>query len=632
MVTTATDRLAGISTSLAVKPPCKTVSTISLTLSGEQTVNAVSCADGDRVLLAISGGSVSNGIWVVREGAWERAKDFDGSRDVTNGTLVLVAPGTSSARFWEVTTSDVIVPGTTSIAFAPLDPTALSVDTTQVAHTSDDTGAVATTQHEVNSRTRSVLDFMTDAQRTAYKSRSGGASYLAANLASVQAAMAAAGNSGTVLFPEGRLVVAATIAMAYDKQTWNGAGRGSTEIEFAPTADDTLVEVGNLAGISNAQCIEGMTLTSGDSTYEKTAIAIYDTSNFVLRDVEITGTVVRGSTNTWSGGAGGSIGIRTYGREMPHIEGGCFISADNPIYISDNVHTTSPQIDLDFGTLRDLYMIAWGQPNILIGAAVEISNFAIEHCAMVRGTNAIKWLGSGSSRAPAGFAIRDCGWEQPESSSAYAIDIQPDQNLYGFMVDGLGLPDGAHGIRLTNAINPVFKRVRYGGGSGDTVLDLSSTVVAPRWEDCYWGVSTTVALSSHRKVWGMPLVLSTDPIPRTAQYDLTANTRYDLFHSGALSGAEVTIANDGTNTSVLGANANGLFSISIATATGTALYQVCGGTVSIANQIGTAFSTSVDTASKTNIYYTGGFYTIQNKTGASANYRVTFLGALGTFS
>lgn len=118
MPSTATDRLDGLTTSVAVKPPCKAVSTSALTLSGEQTIGGVSCVTGDRVLYALAGGSVSNGVWVVSTGAWSRAKDFDGNRDIVQGTLVGVIGDNSALTLYRVTTANPIVIGTTSISFA----------------------------------------------------------------------------------------------------------------------------------------------------------------------------------------------------------------------------------------------------------------------------------------------------------------------------------------------------------------------------------------------------------------------------------------------------------------------------------------------------------------------------------
>lgn len=126
MPSTATDRLQGLNTSVAVKAPCLAVSITALTLSGEQTVGGIACVTGDRVLYALSGGSVNNGIWVVDTGSWTRAKDFDGNRDVVYGTVVLVTGASpTSTRFWQVTTDADITIGTTAIEFNRLDPSTL---------------------------------------------------------------------------------------------------------------------------------------------------------------------------------------------------------------------------------------------------------------------------------------------------------------------------------------------------------------------------------------------------------------------------------------------------------------------------------------------------------------------------
>ena len=119
-MTTIVDRLSGVSASVAVKAPCKAMSTTALTLYGEQTVGGVSCTAGDRVLYALEGGSVDNGIWVVSVSAWTRAKDFDGARDVVSGTTVLVSPG-SNAHLWQVSTAGDIVIGTTALEFTQID-------------------------------------------------------------------------------------------------------------------------------------------------------------------------------------------------------------------------------------------------------------------------------------------------------------------------------------------------------------------------------------------------------------------------------------------------------------------------------------------------------------------------------
>lgn len=115
MPSTSTQRLAGLTTSVAVKAPVKAVAITNITLSGEQTVNGVACVAGDRVLVTEQTSAVNNGIYVVSTGPWTRAADFDGALDVVRGTLVV--SNTGSTIYYRVTTSDPIAIGTSSIAF-----------------------------------------------------------------------------------------------------------------------------------------------------------------------------------------------------------------------------------------------------------------------------------------------------------------------------------------------------------------------------------------------------------------------------------------------------------------------------------------------------------------------------------
>lgn len=113
MPSTMTDRLTGITTSVAIKAPVAAVATSNITLSGEQTVGLVACVTGDRVLATAQTSSVDNGIWVVSTGAWSRAVDFNGAIDVRKGTVILVDDGTS----WRLSTANPITIGTSSLTF-----------------------------------------------------------------------------------------------------------------------------------------------------------------------------------------------------------------------------------------------------------------------------------------------------------------------------------------------------------------------------------------------------------------------------------------------------------------------------------------------------------------------------------
>lgn len=117
MPSTSTDRLSGLTTSVAIKAPVKTVSTANLTLSGLQTVNGVALVAGDRVLVKDQSNAVENGIYVVSSSAWQRAGDFDGSRDAVTGTLVMTDGVSAATIFYRVTTVDPVIPGTSALTF-----------------------------------------------------------------------------------------------------------------------------------------------------------------------------------------------------------------------------------------------------------------------------------------------------------------------------------------------------------------------------------------------------------------------------------------------------------------------------------------------------------------------------------
>jgi hypothetical protein len=117
MPSTFEDLIDGISTSTAIKAPCRVVTSANITLSGLQTIDGVALAAGDRVLVKEQTAAADNGIWVAASSTWQRAKDWDGNRDVVQGTRVPVTSGTGAGEY-HVTTANPITIGTTSVAFA----------------------------------------------------------------------------------------------------------------------------------------------------------------------------------------------------------------------------------------------------------------------------------------------------------------------------------------------------------------------------------------------------------------------------------------------------------------------------------------------------------------------------------
>lgn len=114
MPSTATAILDGLSTSVAVKAPCRTVATSNITLSGLQTISGYATAEDDRVLVKGQTNSVDNGIYMASTGSWTRAKDADGARDLVQGTRVIIRSTTADGVEYELTTANPIVIGTTA--------------------------------------------------------------------------------------------------------------------------------------------------------------------------------------------------------------------------------------------------------------------------------------------------------------------------------------------------------------------------------------------------------------------------------------------------------------------------------------------------------------------------------------
>lgn len=139
------DRAGSVITSLAIKVPCRAATTadINATLTGGNLgygggglfhLDGVSLAEGDRVLVKNQTDQTTNGIWVASALAWTRDVDFDGNRDVTEGTVVVVNDGTVNAGLWfRLTTAGMINFGTSLITFAQTSSPVISATMAPVA-------------------------------------------------------------------------------------------------------------------------------------------------------------------------------------------------------------------------------------------------------------------------------------------------------------------------------------------------------------------------------------------------------------------------------------------------------------------------------------------------------------------
>ncbi|MCK4500208.1 hypothetical protein KAU11_06895, partial [Candidatus Babeliales bacterium] len=114
------DRINGLNQGVAYKAPVRAASIADLTLSGTQTVDGITLVADDRILVKDQTNAIDNGIYIVSSSDWVRSRDFDGARDVTEGTVLLVLYGTvESGNFYRLSTTDDPVDfGSSNISFA----------------------------------------------------------------------------------------------------------------------------------------------------------------------------------------------------------------------------------------------------------------------------------------------------------------------------------------------------------------------------------------------------------------------------------------------------------------------------------------------------------------------------------
>jgi hypothetical protein len=114
------DRIAGLIGTLGMKAPCRVASNVNLTLFGAQIVDGAGpFTDGERILVKAQTNPIENGIYLYNTTAeWERAPDFDGSRDIMRGTCIPVPGGvTNPNTLWMLTQPNAPIIGTSPLTF-----------------------------------------------------------------------------------------------------------------------------------------------------------------------------------------------------------------------------------------------------------------------------------------------------------------------------------------------------------------------------------------------------------------------------------------------------------------------------------------------------------------------------------
>lgn len=175
----------------AIKEPCRVATTANISLSGLQTIDGVTVAAGDRVLVKNQSSAVNNGIYDAATGSWTRSSDFDGAGEVVGGTETLVTSGSTQAgNLYRVTGAGAITIGSSAINFE------LVLEADRVFFQQAGTGAVT---RSVEARLRDEWVSVKDFGATGDGSTD--------DTAEINAAVAALNPGQTLYFPDGSYVV-----------------------------------------------------------------------------------------------------------------------------------------------------------------------------------------------------------------------------------------------------------------------------------------------------------------------------------------------------------------------------------------------------------------------------------------
>jgi hypothetical protein len=100
------------------KQSVRVATTGNIALKASQTIDGVAVVAGDRVLVKNQTLAKDNGLYVVANEVWGRARDADSNPKITAGLTVSVEQGSTQAdTIWQLVTDAPVLLGTTALVF-----------------------------------------------------------------------------------------------------------------------------------------------------------------------------------------------------------------------------------------------------------------------------------------------------------------------------------------------------------------------------------------------------------------------------------------------------------------------------------------------------------------------------------
>lgn len=442
----------------------------------------------------------------------------------------------------------------------------------------------------------------------------------------INAAITAA-QSGVVRLIAGTYKITNTaIVMNYNGSSLIGDGRGSTFINFQPTASGKIaIDVNGNGLIVDRIRIKGLTISStGNTQTGKIGIRIVDGSEVILDDIQ---------TANCSSASKDCIGLQTQGRQT-HDLGNMILYADIPIDIAGNPNST---IDIDHYHFHDVLLGADStKPCIQIESGVNLTHVTFDgYVACVTGKYAVYWNDTTTSQVSIALSIRNLRWEQETDATGYMIYLKHNYGLQQLLIENVYGGSTGNGLYFRNIQTAALANVFYSNSGGSKVfIDADSSNLKFDLRNVHSNVVNTLTLSIisiNGVVYNGGNVFYYAPRAATG-----ANMTQSINPSSTLGLSQLeplTVSLD--NNATVEISTNQLQAIAlITTSTGfPGMFSINGANNSVTEMSdpGGVWGTAVSAGSNYNLYWNAGTsrYRLQNIGGGTVTFRITLVAASG---
>ena len=395
------------------------------------------------------------------------------------------------------------------------------------------------------------------------------------------AAISAAITSGllthsAVYMPAGTYLVTSQLTVIPGQFKLYGDGKQSTTLLFRPSADNVAcLKLSNGASQALNITLRDFGISSDDSTHIKIAIDLYDIGECDISNIYIHGTVNAspGGSVYFSGGTGGSFGIRTHGRDSCHVYD-LEIAADNPVYIAANPNSSADNCeDMDHWTWDGyMYLLPVSHYAITVADGLGIQNTKFEGSqAWVGGKGGFFMNDTRAAPTVASHDIvfRNVRGEQGTDATGYWFDMSFAFQITGLNFENILGASGTQGFNLTKVFRASFKHVTMATSNGKNAIVATPSAIdsVMTWEDCYWQPNSVVTLTdwlvSSLSSWDS--TLSQAPANVVWTYKTAAYRNYWSAAPNTQTGATYTVLP--VDTSII-ANRAGTVTLTLEAATG----------------------------------------------------------------